>query len=96
MEMKIYLTPEQETRLVKAAAAESIDPAEFVKRLVADRLMSHDQEVEHDPMLALFAKWEREDATMTAAEIAEEKEQWETLKGHLNAERDRAGARRVF
>lgn len=47
-------------------------------------------------MLALFAQWELEDATMSPEQIAEEARQWKEFKANLNAERDRAGARRVF
>lgn len=51
---------------------------------------------EPDPTLALFAQWDKEDAAMTPEEIAEENRTWEEFKANLNAERDRAGARRVF
>jgi ABC-type oligopeptide transport system substrate-binding subunit len=49
-----------------------------------------------EPTLALFAKWKEEDSKMTADEIEAEKVSWEEFKANINAERDRAGARRVF
>ena len=50
----------------------------------------------HGSTLELFDKWRKEDATMTPEEIDKERADWEELKANLNAERDRAGARRLF
>ena len=50
------------------------------------------------PLRTFFTRsqWEKEDAEMTPEEIAEENRTWEEFKANINAERDRAGARRVF
>lgn len=96
MTLTIELTPEQEARLTSVAQRQGIAPAELVQKLVTEYLPSSQLEEPEDPTLALFAQWEKEDAQMTPEEIAAENRQWEEFKGNINAERDRAGARRVF
>jgi hypothetical protein len=96
MTLNIELTPEQEARLVAIARREGIDPAEVVKKLVAEHLPATLQDEEQDPMLSLFAQWDKEDQSLVSAEIAEENRTWEEFKANINAERDRAGSRRVF
>jgi hypothetical protein len=97
MTLTMQLTPIEEARLVAAAEREGLDPADLARRLVNEHLPPLSEEVkEEDPALALFARWEKEDANMTPAEVAEENRLWEEFKTSINAERDRAGARRVF
>ncbi|HZT43562.1 MAG TPA: hypothetical protein VFA07_15465 [Chthonomonadaceae bacterium] len=97
MNLIIDFTPEQEARLNAAAQHEGIAPAEVVKKLVDEHLPAIAKvEKEQDPLLALFDQWEKEDADMTPDEIAAENRQWEEFKANINAERDRAGARRIF
>ncbi len=96
MTLNIELTPEQEARLTAIAQREGIDPAEVVKKLLAEYLPSTSQDEERDPMLALFAQWDKEDQDMTSAEVAEENRTWEEFKSNINAGRVRADARRVF
>src|SRR5690348_9844971 len=97
MTLTIRLTPEQEALLEAAARQEGVDSAELVRKLVTEHLSAvTTEEPEPDPTLALFAQWEREDANMTPEEIAKENRDWEAFKANINAERDRAGARRVF
>ena len=97
MTLTIQLTPSEEARLAAAAAREGLALADLARRVLTEHLPPVAQNGEpEDPTLALFAQWEREDATMTPEEVADENRQWEELKGNLNQERDRAGARRVF
>ena len=96
MTLYIELNPEQEARLTAVAQREGIDPAEVVKKLVAEHLPPIQQEEVQDPTLALFAQWDKEDQNMTHEEIEEENRTWEAFKANMNADRDRAGARRVF
>ena len=73
------------------------DPADLIRRIVNEHLPPAEElGKEQDPTLALFAQWDEEDANMTPAEVAEENRRWEELKTSINAERDRAGARRAF
>jgi hypothetical protein len=95
MTLTIELSPSEEIRLAAAAQREGIDLAQMAHKLVAEHLptlATHDE----DPVAALFTRWEDEDAALTPEELREEQRQWEEMKTHLNAERDRAGARRVF
>ena len=96
MTLHIELSPEQEARLTATAQRAGLDPTDVVKQLLAEHLPATPQKDEQDPTLALFAQWNEEDQNMTAAEVAEENRTWEEFKANINAERDRAGARRVF
>ncbi len=95
MTLTIDFSPVEEEHLTAAARQEGLEPAALVKRLVNQQLPLTAPEPQ-DPMLALFAQWDREDAQMTPAEVAQENRSWEDLKTNIDAERDRAGARRVF
>lgn len=96
MTVVIELNSEAEARLRTAAAKEGVAPEAMAAKLVTDHLPLGEGESEQDPMLALFDKWDQEDALMTDEERDEADRQWEEFKHNINAERDRAGARRVF
>ena len=96
MTITIELTPSQEARLAAEAQREGSDPAKVVERLVLDHLPALSAATGRDPMLALFAKWDEEDAGMTSAEVSEENRTWEEFKTNINPARDTAGARRAF
>ena len=97
MSLMIELTPDEQARLAAAAQKEGVDPAELARKIVIQHLPSPGENgQEEDPMLALFARWDGEDAAITPGEVAEENRLWEEFKTNINAERDRAGARRVF
>lgn len=93
MTLTLELSPAEEARLGAAARQRNLAPGEVLHGLMDEHLPPAD---EADPMLALFAQWAEEDARMTPEEIAEENRTWEQFKANVNAERDRAGARRVF
>lgn len=96
MTVTIELSPEQEAHLHAVAQREGLDLAEVLKKFVAEHLAPTPPVQEQDPTLALFAQWADEDRDITPIEIAEENRTWEEFKININAERDRAGARRVF
>jgi hypothetical protein len=97
MTIAIELAADVERRLIEAARSEGVDPADLASKVLADHLPETKKlTAENDAMLALFDKWDREDANMTPEEIEEEKRSWEEFKRNINEERDRAGARRVF
>jgi hypothetical protein len=97
MSIKIDLTPEEVDRLHEAASREGLPPAALARRFVTERLACHPEEpTPEDPMLALFAEWDEEDAVLTAEAVAEERQRWEELKASINDARNRAGARRAF
>jgi hypothetical protein len=94
--MIIDFTPTEEAQLEAAARREGIDPAELVRKLVTERLEEMPRDAWEDPTLALFARWDREDAAMTAEEIEEAKREAEEFKRNINAERTRAGSRIMY
>jgi hypothetical protein len=95
--LTIELTPAEEAHLAEAARREGIPPGELARRLLTRSLLAEPKtEREEDPTLTLFARWDSEDATMTREEVEAEDRRWEEFKTNINAERDRAGARRVF
>ena len=96
MTLVIELSPEEEARLAAAAEREGLLPSELARKLVTQNLPPTPPGGAEDPTLALFAQWEKEDANMTPEEIEQERRLWEEFKANINAERDRAGARRVF
>ncbi len=95
MTLTINLTIAEEQRLAVTARQQGLAPAAWVQNLIAENLPAS-VPPEQDPMLALFAQWEEEDANMTSEEVTADNQQWHTFKDNVNAERDRAGARRVF
>lgn len=94
MTLTLDLTPTEQARLDAAARQQGLAPDAVLHGLMDAHLPPAEDEA--DPMLALFAAWAEEDAHMTPEEIAEENRTWEEFKANINAERDRAGARRVF
>jgi hypothetical protein len=94
MTLTINLTREEEERLHAAAHKEGIDPAELVRKLVIEHLPpAHD---ENAASIALLQAWLAEDATADPEEMRKAQEELETFKQTLNAERERAGARRIY
>ena len=92
MTLTIDLTPMEEIQLLTIARQQGLAPEDLARRFVTERLSP---EPNSDPMLALFSAWEQDDNEMTPDQIAAENQQWQQFKADLNAERDRAGARRV-
>jgi len=96
MTISIELNRDEEDRLKAIARREGLELEDVVRKLVADHLPPAPLGEQSDTTVALFAHWDQEDRNMTAEEIAEENRTWEEFKTNINAERDRAGARRVF
>ena len=95
MSVALDLTPAEELRLREAARRRGVMPEALAHELVVDRLPLQSTGAD-DPLVALLDQWDAEDASMTPEEMAAEREQWEALKANLNAERERAGSRRLF
>ena len=94
MTLTINLTREEEERLHAAARKEGIDPAELVRKLVTAHLPpAYD---ENAASIALLQSWLAEDTTDDPEEMRKAQEELETFKQALNAERERAGARRIY
>jgi hypothetical protein len=95
MAVTLHLTPSEEARLEAAARQQGLDPAELARKLVIERLPP-DTSDEEDPTIALFARWDQEDAAMTPEEIEEAKREAEEFKRNINTERARAGSRIMY
>ena len=94
MTLTITLTVEEEARLRAAAQREGIDPAELVYQLVKAYLPPTSDE--NAASIALLQSWLEEDATDNSGDIQQAEAELEALKQAINAERERAGARRIY
>ena len=94
MTLAIDLTPAEELRLHAAAQQEGIAPAELVRKLLTEHLPPvHD---ENAASIALLQSWLEEDATDDPDELRQAEAELEAFKRAINAERERAGARRIY
>lgn len=94
MTLAIDLTPAEELRLRVAAQQKGIAPAELVRKLLTEHLPpAHD---ENAASIALLQSWLEEDVTDDPAEIRQAQGELEAFKRAINAERERAGARRIY
>lgn len=94
MTLTITLTPEEEARLRAAAHKEGIDPAELVRQLVTAYLPPAQDE--NAASIALLQSWLAEEATDDPDEVRQAQEELDAFKRAINAERERAGARRLY
>jgi hypothetical protein len=94
MTLAIDLTPEEELRLRAAAQQEGIAPAELARKLVTEHLPPVPDE--NAASIALLQSWLEEDATDDPDEVRQAEAELEAFKQAINAERERAGARRIY
>ena len=94
MTLTITLTVEEEARLRAAAQKEGIDPTELVHQLVRAHLPPTSDE--NAASIALLQSWLEEDATDNSGDIQQAEAELEALKQAINAERERAGAPRIY
>lgn len=96
MTLTIDLTPDEEARLAAVARQRGVVPRECARQLLAEHLPGPETKIEnHDPTLALFDQWEREDAAKTPEEIAAEGRMWEEFEKGINQTRRALGMRRL-
>jgi len=94
MTLTIDLTLEEESRLRAAAQKEGITPTELARKLVTEFLPPSDNE--NAASITLLQAWLKEDTTDDPDEIQKAQLELDTFKQAINAERDRAGARRIY
>ena len=83
--------------LTAAARQEGVPPADLASRLVVDHLPALTASgVDADPTVALLQSWLAEDATDDPVEIERAQAELDQFKLAINAERERAGARRAY
>ena len=96
MTLTIELTPTEEAQLTAAARLAGLAPTELARKLVMEHLPAATPDIPEDPTLALFAQWDADDAQMTPEEVAEAQRDYTEFTRRMNAERARAGARRLY
>ena len=101
MTLTIELTPEDEAKLCLVARTRGMNPTDLARKLVFENLplvpQGETKEADGEvPTIALFRKWDEEDANMTPEEIEEAQREWEQFKRNMNAERIRAGSRPLY
>jgi len=94
MTLTITLTFEEEVRLRVAAQKEGIDPAELVHQLVKAHLPPTPDA--NAASIALLQSWLAEDATNNPDDIQQAQAELDAFKQAINAECERAGARRIY
>ena len=96
MALIIDLTAEEEARLATVARRKGIEPQECARQLLTEHLPGAEpDEARDDPTLALFARWEEEDAGKTPKEITEENRMWEEFEKSINETRKAMGMRQL-
>lgn len=96
MTVTIRPTPAEEARLFTIAQQAGLAPDALAHQILVEQLDAMAPRPTDDPTLALFAQWDAEDAQMTAEELAEAQKAYTTFTQHMNAERERLGARRLY
>ena len=96
MTLTIELTPTEEAQLTAAARLAGMAPTELARKLVTEHLPAATPAIPEDPTLALFAQWDADDAQMPPEEVAEAQRDYAEFTSWMNAERARAGARRLY
>jgi hypothetical protein len=96
MTLTIDLTPEEERRVEEAARAKGIDVQALLKSVIAGLPSPVSAEERAGRWDAIFAQWEKEDASLTPEELAQAQAEWEALKANMNANRAATGEEPVF
>jgi glycine/D-amino acid oxidase-like deaminating enzyme len=94
MTIEIELTPEEEARLREAAQRHGIEPAECIRRLLAEHLpaLSPGAQATRD----LLRAWREEDETADPDALRQAEAELTEFKQAMNAPRAAAGARLLY
>jgi hypothetical protein len=90
--LTIDIPPDLEERLRHTAARDGVDAAEYVRRLLLEKLGS--DAAPDEATLKLLSTWDAEDATDDPSEIGSRQEEWERFKQALNE--SHSSNRRVY
>lgn len=90
MTLTVFLEPELERRLIEEASREGLDPSEYVRRIIAERLGSPSPRSsapglspEAAATLKILEDWERENATADPEELARRAREGEEFMQNL-------------
>jgi hypothetical protein len=98
MTLIIELTPQEESRLARAAGLKGVAPRQFVKDLISEHLSPSEVSGNsaEDQTAKLFEIWDAEDSHLTPEQIAAAQSDWEQTQEAMNASRAAAGEEPVF
>ena len=100
MTLTIDLTPAEEARLAAAARRTGAEPADVMRKLVAEHLPPAEQEARgQEPRGSaadLLRGWLRDEATDDPAQIQKAQEELDEFKRNINANRAATGERLPF
>lgn len=80
MTLTLELEPELDSHLRAIAQADGVSVEQYLRRLIADTVHSGSGK----SAVMLLQRWEREDATEDAEEIARRERDWEAFQESLN------------
>ncbi|MGD0389252.1 MAG: hypothetical protein ABSC42_09885 [Tepidisphaeraceae bacterium] len=87
MTLIIDLNAEAESRLKMAATRQGIKPELYAKQIIEEHLPTTDHAGTDQATLDLFARWDAEDATTDAEEIASRRKELDDFKRAINENR---------
>jgi hypothetical protein len=93
--LTIELDAAEEARLSAAAREQGLAPAELARRVLLDHLPAVEMRQPDEATLALFRKWDSEDAERTPEQAQLENELWDTFQANVNETRQALGMRKL-
>ncbi|MGD0769999.1 MAG: hypothetical protein ABSB42_17580 [Tepidisphaeraceae bacterium] len=99
MTLIIDLNAEAESRLKTAATRQGIKPEAYAKQIIEEHLPASDDGGTSQATLELLARWDAEDATTDAEEIASRRKEVDDFKNAMNENRLQAegpGSRKIY
>ena len=92
MRLTIDIPPDLEQRLRHTAARDGVDAAEYVRRVLLEKLGG--EAAPDEATLQLLCAWDAEDATEDPRELQSRQKDWERFKQALNE--SHSSNRRVY
>jgi hypothetical protein len=87
MTLTVQMDEELARKLADEARRQGVDPQEYARRLIEEKVGRPEPLRTNRSTLDLLAQWDREDATDDPAEIARREEELRLLKTALNENR---------
>lgn len=87
MTLTVQIDEELARKLATEARRQGIDPQEYARRLIEERVGHAEPACSNRATLDLLSQWDREDATNDPAELARREDELKELKKTLNENR---------